>query len=109
MTTIQNDRDLLTLVNVFDVAPERQQELADLLIEATETMRGLPGFISANIHTSYDGRRVVNYAQWESQAHFDAMLQNPHAQPHMGAAARMVASYDPILCRVVHADSLDPA
>jgi antibiotic biosynthesis monooxygenase (ABM) superfamily enzyme len=64
MATIETGRDILTLINVFTVAPEKQEELVDLLIEATEqTMRHLPGFISANIHKSYDGRRVVNYTQ----------------------------------------------
>jgi hypothetical protein len=24
----------------------------------------VPGFISANLHTSLDGTRVINYAQW---------------------------------------------
>lgn len=64
MATIQKGRDILTLINVFTVKREDQQKLADLLIEATEqTMKQMPGFISASIHTSLDGTRVVNYAQ----------------------------------------------
>ncbi len=34
MATIATDQDV-TLVNVFTVSPERQRELADLLVEAT--------------------------------------------------------------------------
>lgn len=104
MTTIQKSQDVLTLINVFTVAPEKQQDLVDLLIGATEqTMRHLPGFISANIHKSYDGHRVVNYAQWRSRDDFEAMLKSPEAAPHMGRAVEL-AEPDPILCEVVHLD-----
>jgi quinol monooxygenase YgiN len=103
MSTIEPARRLLTLVNVFTVDPGRQQELVDLLTEATEqTMKHLPGFVSANIHRSLDGQKVVNYAQWESREAFDAMRANPQAVPHMKAAAAL-ARFDPILCEVVEA------
>jgi quinol monooxygenase YgiN len=103
-STIREGAEMVTLINVFSVAPDRQQELANLLIEATaQTMRHQPGFISANIHTSLDGRRVVNYAQWRSRDAFEAMLRNPDARPHMARAAAL-ASFDPILCEVAHVD-----
>jgi quinol monooxygenase YgiN len=103
-STIRAAAEIFTLINVFSVAPDRQQELATLLIEATEqTMRHQPGFISANIHTSLDGRHVVNYAQWRSRDAFEAMLRSPDARPHMTRAAAL-ASFDPILCEVAHVD-----
>lgn len=103
-TTIRAGAPLMTLVNVFTVQPERQQDLVDLLVEATEgVMRRMPGFVSANIHRSYDGCRVVNYAQWRSREDFNAMLRDPQARPHMERAAQM-ASFDPILCEVAHVD-----
>ncbi|MDQ6769907.1 MAG: antibiotic biosynthesis monooxygenase [Gemmatimonadota bacterium] len=101
MATIQKGRKLMTLVNVFTVAPEKQNELADLLVRATEkTMRHLPGFISASIHRSLDGKRVINYAQWGSQADFEAMQKHAEARPHRQAAAAL-ASFEPIVCEVV--------
>jgi heme-degrading monooxygenase HmoA len=101
MSSIRSDREFFTLINVFSVAPEDQQKLIDLLTEATsQTMTKLPGFVSANIHRSFDGRKVVNYARWESQAHFEAMRQNPEAIPHMQAAGAL-ASAGPIVCEVV--------
>jgi len=103
-STIRAGAEIFTLINVFSVAPDHQQELASVLIEATEhTMRHLPGFISANIHTSFDGRHVVNYAQWRSRDDFEAMLRNPDARPHMTRIAA-IASFDPILCEVAHVD-----
>ncbi|NGP89500.1 antibiotic biosynthesis monooxygenase family protein [Fodinibius halophilus] len=97
MTTITSDNDLFTLINVFYVDPENQQELIDLLIDATEeTMKNLPGFKSANIHGSFDGKRVINYAQWESKEHFEKMLSNSEAIPHMKQAEALVNDFEPI-------------
>lgn len=104
MTTIQKGKSPLTLVNVFHVEPGNQQALVDLLTEATvQTMRHMDGFISANIHKSFDGKRVVNYAQWRSKEDFEAMLEDPDADSHMRRAAALVESYDPILCEVIDA------
>ena len=102
MVTIGKGRDVMTLINVFTVKPEKQQALVDLLIEATDrTMKRQPGFLSATIHRSLDGTKVnVNYAQWRSKRDFDAMRSNPEARPHMEAAAAL-ASFEPIVCEVV--------
>ena len=107
MSTIDKNADLVTLVNVFTVKPENQEKLVTLLTDATEqVMRSLPGFISANIHRSLDGRKVVNYAQWKSEDDFQAMKTNPAAQTHMKAAAD-IAEFDPIVCQVVESISAD--
>ena len=101
MATIANGREMLTLINVFTVKPEDQQKLVQLLLDATdETMKHMPGFVSATIHKSHDGKKVVNYAQWRSLKDFEAMRQDPKAKPHMAAAAAL-ATFEPILCEVV--------
>jgi quinol monooxygenase YgiN len=84
MAAILKDKKVVTLINVFTVERANQQKVLDLLVNATEkTMKNLPGFVSASIHKSLDGVRVVNYAQWRSQADFEAMTKNPEAQAHM--------------------------
>jgi antibiotic biosynthesis monooxygenase (ABM) superfamily enzyme len=84
MAIIAKEHQIVTLINVFTVAPENQQRLVDMLVEATEkTMKHLPGFVSANIHKSADGVRVANYAQWRRREDFEAMLKNPEAQAHI--------------------------
>ncbi|MFJ9466978.1 antibiotic biosynthesis monooxygenase family protein [Streptomyces caniferus] len=100
-TTIGTGRAIATLINVFTVLPERQAELVAVLSRATEeTMKDRPGFLSANIHASADGERVVNYAQWESEEHFLAMLADPSAQEHMTEAAALAEGFDPRLYAV---------
>jgi quinol monooxygenase YgiN len=107
VATISKDRKLMTLVNVFTVSPEKQNELVDLLVRATEeTMQHLPGFISASIHRSVDGTKVVNYAQWRARADFDAMKENPKARPHMEGATKL-ATFDPVVCEVVDSIARD--
>ena len=103
-TTISQENKLVTLINVFTIDPQHQQELVDLLAEATEkVMRNIPGFISANIHKSLDGTKVVNYVQWESQEAFEAMLRNEEAKPHMAKAASL-AKFEPHLYEVSYVD-----
>ena len=97
LTTLDPKDGYTVLINTFNVRPERAEALIKVLAEATDTMRGMPGFVSANLHLSQDGTRVVNYAQWRSKTDFDSMLQNPEAQPHMQAAADLADSYEPIL------------
>jgi heme-degrading monooxygenase HmoA len=104
MATISTVPKILTLINVFTVDPQNQEKLLETLIDATETtMKRMHGFISASIHKSFDGTKVVNYAQWLSREDFEAMTKNPDAMPHMKACAALAKS-DPILCEVV--DSL---
>jgi quinol monooxygenase YgiN len=89
----QGDQDVATLINVFAVTRDDQQPLVDLLIEATEqVMRHRPGFVSANIHASLDGTRVVNYVQWRSREDFQAMLDDPIAREHMSATLALAAA-----------------
>ncbi len=105
MATIGIDQDVVTLVNVFTVSPERQQQLVDLLVEATrKVMNRLPGYVSANIHRSLDGTKVVNYAQWRRAEDFEAMLQDAAAQVHMQAASQVATSIEPHLYQVVFTD-----
>jgi len=81
---------LLTLVNVFETTPDTQRKLIELLTaETEEVMSRQPGFVSANLHASRDGLRVVNYAQWESTAAFEAMRRNPVCQASMGRVERV--------------------
>jgi quinol monooxygenase YgiN len=101
MSTITAHTDHVTLINVFTVQPDRARQLADLLTAATEdVMQHIDGFISANIHLSTDGTRVVNYAQWRSVEAMDAMREDPTAREHMLACAELADGFEPHLYTV---------
>lgn len=102
LTSISKNAELVTLINVFEVEPENQQLLVDLLVEATEdVMCKLPGFISANIHKSLDGKWVTNYAQWRSVEDFKALFKNPDALSHMPNIGK-IAKSSPVLYEVCY-------
>jgi quinol monooxygenase YgiN len=87
MTTISKEKKFITLINVFTVDPEKQQQLVDLLTQATESsVRHIPGFISASLHRSLDGAKVAMYAQWRSVEDYQAMRKNAAALPYMEQA-----------------------
>lgn len=109
MTTITKEKRVTTLINVFTVAAENQQRLVDSLIEATEkVMKKLPGFVSANIHKSADGIRVVNYAQWRSREDFESMMKNPEAESHIKPIMK-IAKVDAHLYEVAESVSVETA
>ncbi len=77
MPTIAKNNDVITVIVIFAVEPERQQELIDTIVEFLETaVKHQPGFVSASIHKSLDGVRVMNYAQWKSQEDYEAFANN---------------------------------
>lgn len=73
---IDKTRDVVTLINAFTCEPHNQQKLIDSWIRATENGLGeLPGIISAALHRSKDGTRVVNYAQWKAAEHWEHLFR----------------------------------
>lgn len=100
-TTISVGAPVVTLINVFTVEPDNQQRLVELWQEGTdEVMRQLPGFVSANVHRSLDGTKVINYAQWESVETFNASLRDPDVASYFARLAE-IGKPDPVLCEVV--------
>lgn len=101
IATIDPQAGRLTLINVYEVEPEKQAELAKALTEATETtIRHQPGFISVSIHSSFDGRKVVNYAQWVSKEHFEDFMKKPETQDQLKRFAGLAKSVAPSLYSV---------
>ncbi|AIB12480.1 antibiotic biosynthesis monooxygenase [Azospirillum argentinense] len=105
--TIDPQSPCLTLINVYGVEPGTQADLAKALSEATEnTIRHQPGFLSVSIHSSLDGKTVVNYAQWASKEHFEGFMRKPETQEQLKMFAGLATSVAPSLYTVsaVHAD-----
>jgi quinol monooxygenase YgiN len=101
MTTDALSSDILVAINVFTVAPDKQDRLIDLLTRATESsVRHVPGFISASLHRGRDGTKVTMYAQWRSWEDYERMRANPSASPFFTEALTF-ASFDPGFYHVV--------
>ena len=55
-----------------------QQELLECIAAQAEAwIKYCPGFISANLHVSEDGKYLVNYAQWRSREAWEAFINDP--------------------------------
>ncbi|GGR67015.1 MULTISPECIES: putative quinol monooxygenase [Streptomyces] len=94
-TVIRENDGTYAMINVFDVEPEKQKELAEVLSEGAEKfIRHRPGCISVNILTSLDGKRLVYYAQWVSKADIKATMGDPDVQVYRDRAAAL-AKPDP--------------
>ena len=75
MSKIEANKGVITQINVFTVQPENIQGLIDVLIEAANSVKEVPGWLSANIHRSLDGTRVVNYAQCENYEAWEVVME----------------------------------
>lgn len=81
MPAIAKNNDVTTVIVIFAVEPEKQQELVDTIIEFLETtVKRQPGFVSSSIHKSIDGVRVMNYAQWKTQEDYQTFVKNAEVQ-----------------------------
>ncbi|MEU9354684.1 hypothetical protein AB0D65_27800 [Streptomyces griseoloalbus] len=66
------------VVATFDVdGPGRQRLIADSLCDALESQPpgAHPGMLSANFHTTADGTRVLNFAEWTTDEEHIAFLE----------------------------------
>ena len=71
----------VTLINVLEVMPARQQDLVALLRENTETViTTLKGWIATELIASADGTQVVIYSRWETAADLEAMVSGARLQ-----------------------------
>jgi heme-degrading monooxygenase HmoA len=94
--TISKGRAPLTLINVFTVALENQDELIKLLTEVTElSVRHQQGFISASLHRGVDGKKVTMYAQWASVDDYEAMRRQSSGPAPALEAALKIATFEP--------------
>ena len=105
MTTIDSNKKICTLINVFTVAPEKQKELFESLIKASEkVMSKMPGYISANIHLGDDGKTVTNYAQWASLQAYQNVFAISEVMEHMKKAAAIAIEFKPVTYNAIWTD-----
>ena len=70
----------VTFVNILEVEDGKQDEVAKILQDATDTVISKrPGFVSVTLLASKDGKRIVNVAKWASAADVQATQNDPAA------------------------------
>ncbi len=72
MAEISHKNELATLILDFEVEPDKIQNLSKIVQQNIQNvMSKKNGFVSANIHESSSGTRLVNYSQWKSRESYE--------------------------------------
>jgi heme-degrading monooxygenase HmoA len=77
MPQIRTDHQTVTQITVVEPEPGKQDEALSLMTERARFMARQPGFVSISLHRSLDGRRIVNYVQWQNRD----LLRSAHKSP----------------------------
>ena len=71
----------VVLVNIFTLDKADEQIFLDAWQDDAALMKRQPGFISTQLHRAIgESPTYLNYAVWESNAHFRAAFSNPEFQ-----------------------------
>jgi heme-degrading monooxygenase HmoA len=93
MPEIRADQDVVTQITMAEAEEGKQDELLALMTERAKFMSWQPGFISISLHRSLDGRRIVNYVQWQSREQLVEAHHTPEFRekwPRVGDAAEEI-------------------
>ena len=92
----------LVLDRVLTSEARKQAETLSLMTERARFMARQPGFISISLHRSLDGRRIVNYVQWQSRDLLQSAHKSPEFRKEWGKFDQLADEIDPHLYEVVH-------
>jgi quinol monooxygenase YgiN len=100
MPNIQTNNRTITQITVVESEPEKQAEALSLMAERARFMARQPGFVSISLHRSLDGRRIVNYVQWQSRELLRQAHQSPDFRKAWGKFDDLTDQIDPHLYEV---------
>lgn len=100
MPQIRTDHQPVTQITIVDSEPDKQAEALSLMTERARFMARQPGFISISLHRSLDGRRIVNYVQWENRELLESAHKTPDFRKEWGRFDQLTGEIDPHLYEV---------
>lgn len=84
MVTIDANGQLCTLVVMMHVDPNLIDKKVQHVRELAHEHSKRPGFVSCSIHKTLDNTKIIEYIQWETPEHLQAMrktFQSESPQP----------------------------
>src|SRR6266705_3108188 len=102
MPRITKDNQTVTQVTFIEVEPEKQPEALSLMTERAHFMARQPGFISISLHRSLDGKRIVNYVQWQNRELLQSAHRSPEFRKEWKHLDELTDEIDPHLYEVAH-------
>ena len=100
MPQIRAEQQPVTQITVVEAEPGKQAQALALMGQRAEFMARQPGFVSISLHRSLDGRRIVNYVQWESRDLLAAAHRSPEFRREWGQFDELTDDIDPHLYEV---------
>lgn len=105
-TTIDRERDVVTLINTFTLRPEHQQTFVETQRGEYQRLRGqIRGALVANLHRGWSGRRAINYAQFGELGDLLAWQSSDLMKHHRAIIDPYIERAAPALFRVAHVAS----
>lgn len=100
MARIQKDSQIITQITIVEAEPAKQAEALSLMADRARFMARQPGFVSISLHRSLDGRRIVNYIQWQNREQLHSAHQSPGFRKEWGKFDNLTDQIDPHLYEV---------
>ena len=92
MAAIDKDNPITTVMVHVTVDPQEQDTIAAKMVELSPLMAAQPGFVSSHLHKSEDGKKLVQYIQWQTIDDHYACLQNEELAAAGAGFMELVAS-----------------
>lgn len=100
MPEIRTERQPVTQITIVEPEPGKQDEAMKIMSERARFMARQPGFVSISLHRSLDGRRIVNYIQWENRELLARAHHLPEFRKEWGHFDDVTEDIDPHLFEV---------
>jgi heme-degrading monooxygenase HmoA len=101
MPQIHASNQPVTQITIVEAEPGKQEEALSLMTERAQFMSKQPGFVSISLHRSLDGKRIVNYIQWQSREQLRSAHNSPGFRKEWEHFDSLTDDIDPHLYEVV--------
>jgi heme-degrading monooxygenase HmoA len=100
MPQIRTKNQPVTQITIIEPEPGKQAETLAVMHERARFMATQPGFVSISLHRSLDGRRIINYIQWQSRDLLQSAHKSPEFRKEWGHFGDVTDTIDPHLYEV---------
>jgi len=101
MPQIHASNQPVTQITIVEADAGKQEEALSLMIERARFMSKQPGFVSISLHRSLDGKRIVNYIQWQKREQLQSAHKSPGFRKEWEHFDRLTDGIDPHLYEVI--------
>ena len=100
MPQSRTEQQPVTQITVVEAEPGKQAQALELMTQRANFMARQPGFVSISLHRSLDGKRIVNYVQWDSRDLLAAAHRSPEFRKEWSHLDALTDEIDPHLYEV---------